>query len=59
MRQPEKSGALRTKYRSPVSGSKAGCDSKRSLEIRAGAHGTGIVEATAVVAIHGKIQRHV
>src|SRR6185436_7251768 len=37
MRQPEKSGALRTKYRSPVSGSKAGCDSKRSLEIGDGA----------------------
>src|SRR3954464_7227463 len=57
MRQPEKSGALRTKYKSPVSGSKAACDSKRSLEMRAGAQTAGAVEAAAAATIHGRIHR--
>ena len=46
MRHPWNAGELRTKYRSPVSGSKAAWDSNCGLEMPAGFHGI-TVDSTA------------
>src|SRR5262245_5958651 len=48
IRQPSKRGELRTKYRSPVRGSNAACDSNCAVEIRAIFHGTTVAFAAAV-----------
>ncbi|GAB2790617.1 hypothetical protein GCM10027021_11520 [Dyella kyungheensis] len=53
MRQPENDLELRTKYSSPVRGSKAGCDSNRSLDTPGGVQGCTLDEAAAATAPSG------